>query len=319
MPKKELLRYAMLEDAHVVAAAWDADPASIKHIGDSGNSVFFFRTRGDVPQILRLTDDLFRSEYEVQAELAFLAHLKKNAVPVAAGVPNAAGEWTVRYESARGKFIVSVLEYAEGFVVTRDSPYYAPAFFRAWGRNIALIHRASQTYDPPPSVPRVWQWDEENLLRRAPDLIPPDDGVTQGILVEVMERCRAMERTPETFGVTHADHGPQNFHYSPEKDLITAFDFGNACYHWFLSDVAIALSTFRTRPDREEIRRELLAGYTEIRPLPADADATLALLNRLRTLYVYLARLYAYGDAPDATQQQTLAELRARIQAEALA
>ncbi|MCC7162775.1 MAG: phosphotransferase [Anaerolineae bacterium] len=310
-----MIHYATSADAAAVISSWDGLPSSLCHLGDSASAVFSFETRADARRILRLTDATYRSRDDSHSELEFLAHLESHRVPAAAGVRTAHGAWTVEIETAHGLFYASVLEYAHGVVVRDDSPHRTPEFFRAWGRNIALIHRASETYDPPPDVPRRWQWDEEILFRMADELIPADDVVTQVEVRELFEMLSTVPRAPRTFGVIHADHGPQNFHYDPSTRLITAFDFGNACYHWFICDLAVALSTVRLRPDREQIRAELLAGYTEIRSLPADFDSFVGVLARLRSVYVYLARHFKFGKNPTPEERLILDQCRARVHA----
>lgn len=310
-----MIHYATPADAAAAIQAWDGNPNTLRHLGDSASSVFLFETPNNTKRILRLTDATYRTRDDVHSELEFLAHLQAHAVPAAAGVRTGQGTWTTELETAQGLFYASVLEYAEGVVVRDDLPYRTPEFFRAWGKNIALIHQASETYNPPSGVPRRWQWDEEILLRQAAVLIPADDLVTQAERREVLEILAAVPRSHKTYGVIHADHGPQNFHYRPVTREITAFDFGNACYHWFICDLAIALSTVRLKPERDEIRKEMLAGYTAIRPLPADFDSLVGILARLRSVYVYLARLYKFGAHPTAEEQVVLEQCKARVHA----
>lgn len=310
-----MIHYATLADAQVAVQPWNGNPASLQHIGNSASAVFSFETHSGARRILRLGDATYRTRDEIHSELEFLAHLQKQVVPAAAGIRTEQGTWTTEIENADGVFYASVLEYAEGLVVRDDSPHRTPEFFRAWGKNLALIHRASETYEPPPGVPRRWQWDDEILFRKADELIPADDLVTQVELRELLDLFATVPRSPKTYGVIHADHGPQNFHYQPASHRVTAFDFGNACYHWFICDLAIALSTVRMKSNREEIRKEMLAGYTEIRALPADFDSLVGLLARLRSVYVYLSRHYQFGTNPTAEQKLVLEQCRVRVHA----
>jgi Ser/Thr protein kinase RdoA (MazF antagonist) len=120
--------------------------------------------------------------------------------------------------------------------------------------------------------------------------------------------------TAETYGMTHADFGPRNFNYHPELGII-AFDFGNCCYHWYISDLAIALSTLRRWPsdERDRYRDWLLAGYQEVFPIDGELLANISWFFRLRILYVYLDRLMLFGPTPTAEQQATLHELRRNV------
>lgn len=309
----EMIRHASLEDARQVVGEWGGAVDSVEHVGSSASAVFRFSDGENVVRVLRLIDANFRTRENVEAELNFLEHLKQERVGVAAGLRNRKGEFTVEYAGDKGQFVASVVEYAEGVMVRDDSPYFGDEFWRAWGRNIGEIHRAAESYAPAPSVPRLWQWDEEGLWSWADELIPQDDVISRDRMRELFATCRALPKSLETFGIVHADHGAQNFHYDPNNGKITAFDFGNACYHWFVSDVAIALSTVRLKPNREEIKMALLAGYREVKPLPENLEELLGLFIRLRTVYVYLARLYVFGQEPNEKQREILAGLTERI------
>jgi Ser/Thr protein kinase RdoA (MazF antagonist) len=118
----------------------------------------------------------------------------------------------------------------------------------------------------------------------------------------------------DTYGMTHADFGPRNFNYHPELG-VTAFDFGNCCYHWYISDLAIALSTLRRWPCDERCRYRdwLLDGYQEVFPIDEKLLSNLDRFLRLRILYVYLDRLMLFGSTPTPAQQATLDELRKSV------
>lgn len=310
-----MIQFATRTDAQHVIQEWGGVPESAQHLSDSGSSVFQFRNRENELQILRMTDATFRTRDQVQAELEFLAHLEKNDVPIAAGVHNQHNSFTSEFTTQNANFICSVVAYADGIFVNEQSPHWQPEFFRAWGRTLALIHCAAETYEPAPSSPNLWQWDEENLFRMADALIPKKDVVTRERMTEIFSACYKLPRSRETFGLIHADLGPQNFHYNAATQKIIAFDFGNACYHWFGYDVAIAVSTLRLKANRAEIKRELFAGYGQVRTMALDSDDLLTLFLRLRVVYVYLARLYAFGATPTAAQAELLKELSSRIHA----
>lgn len=313
----ERISYVGLEDAQRAVTAWGGVVVSLEHVGNAGSSVFRFVNEDGVVQFLRITDATFRTQGEVEAELEFLAHLKKEHVSVAAGVRNRKGKFTTEYAAANGMFVGSVIENAGGVPVRVDSPYWNKNLWRAWGRNLGEIHRAGEHYVPPKGTSKLWQWDEEIIFRYADATMPEDDVVSRKELRELRDALAQMDRSAETYGITHADHSPQNFHYLPERGEIVAFDFGNACYHWFVSDVAIALTTFRKTPEREEIKRELLAGYREVKALPDKLEELIPIFVRLRTMYVYLDRLYWFGDEPNEKQREILAGLAERVRTKA--
>lgn len=323
-----MIRYATLVEAKTVVGEWGGRAETVEHISNSGSSVFRFKNSENCWQILRLTDATFRSHREVLAELEFLSYLKEQFVKVAYGIPNLKGFLTKSEEAPSlhggdsltahtGTFICSVLSYADGIQVDDSSHYWNKQFFREWGRNLGSIHKASQSYNPLAATPKPWIWSDEILFEQAEWLIPPDDFISIQEYQELLSMCQGFERSTETFGVIHADYAPQNFHYNPVTNQIVAFDFGNCCYHWFVADIAISLSTVRDRHDREQIKSEILTGYSEIKTLPSDYEKLIDIFLRLRTIYVYLDRLYLFGSNPNIEQRNTLQQLKLRVHAKA--
>jgi Ser/Thr protein kinase RdoA (MazF antagonist) len=310
-----MIRYADSEEAKKIVPRWGGSSSSVEHIGNHGSSIFLFKNSSDQLQILRFTDPNFRSYEEVIAELEFLNHLHRVGVGVAPSLPTKEGSLAAIVPCAVGDLICSSVEFAVGVDVQENTINWNPQFFHAWGRNLAEIHNASGTFHPPTEGPLRWQWDTEILFAQAGNLIPSDDRASLDEFYEVLERCNALAKSSSNFGLIHADHAPQNFRYDPVARRITAFDFGNSCYHWFIADIAISLSTVRRKQNRNEIRENILNGYSTARTLPPNAIDLINLFIRLRVVYVYLSRLHMWSGRRTPEQEQTLVELKTRVHA----
>jgi Ser/Thr protein kinase RdoA (MazF antagonist) len=299
---------------HALAAArlWGADARTLEHIGDFGNSVYAVMRAGQ-KLILRLTEPSFRSWSDNQAELEYLLHLDSRGVRVNVPLASRAGALLEHVTVGDRLLLASLFTFAPGEYVDRDSPHWGAPFLRAWGRALASIHRASRGFRPA-SEARRWVWSEEMLIVNARGLIPADDAPSLRELETLLGWFARLPTSDDTFGMTHADFGPRNFNYHPAGG-VTAFDFGNCCYHWYVSDIAISLSTLRRYPraERDRCRNWLLAGYQEIFPIDRELLAGISWFIRLRILYVYLDRLTLFGPAPTAEQQATLRELRRNV------
>ncbi len=210
-----MIKYATLAEAKLAAKEWGGIPETVKHISNSGSSVFCFQDSKNSWKILRLTDATFRTYEEVQAELEFLSYLKECSLNIAYGIPAKQGSLLTELATQAGVFICSVLSYIEGVYVEESSQHWHKKFFREWGRSLASIHQASQGYNPSATTPKPWIWSEEILLRQADQLLPPDDFISRQEYRKVLDLCHSLEKSPETFGVIHADYGPQNFRYNP--------------------------------------------------------------------------------------------------------
>ncbi|MBX3034902.1 MAG: phosphotransferase [Bdellovibrionaceae bacterium] len=307
-----MIRHASLNDARKFVLRWSDNAESVEHIGDRGNSVFSFKNAQGNLQILRFTDPDFRSFDELLGELAFVNHLHATDVPVAKALPTDDGQLAFLADCESGDLICSSIAYAQGLEIQEDSRHWNKDFFKEWGRNLGLIHQASMQFEPSSGF-RRWSWEEEILIARAEQLIPVEDRASLEEFHEVMDLCRHLPKSPSEFGLIHADHAPQNFRYDPEMGRITAFDFGNCCYHWFISDVAIALSTVRRKPNREEIREGILDGYSTVRSLPSSYEELIDPFIRLRVVYVYLSRLHFWSVNRTPAQAKEIEVLRDRV------
>ncbi|MBK8229696.1 MAG: phosphotransferase [Candidatus Eisenbacteria bacterium] len=273
------------------------------HVATSGNSVYHVVSGGE-RYALRLTDPEHRTGPENEAETEFIRHLVAQALPVASPVASRAGRFVEEVEGVSA----SLFGWIDGEEVDWTGPHWQAGFFRAWGRALGAIHRASIGYR---GAPR-WEWQDERLLGQAEALIPEDDLVSRAELALTMRELAPLPRTEQEYGMIHADFAPLNFRFSP-PDRIMAFDFGNCCRHWFVQDIAISLLFFRRDAGREGFATAFLAGYQEARPIPAETWRGLGSLMRLRILYVYLSRLKKFGPSPAPTERAILSNLRLAV------
>ncbi len=284
-------------------AGGEAAARTLERVATSGNDVWRFDHDG-APFILRLTHDAWRSAEANRAECAFLEHATRAGARVNRPIPARSGALVGTIDDASA----SVLTWAPGELMTRDHPRWNETFFREWGRALADLHDAASSYEGPPR----WHWRDEPLLRDSDRLLPVADTAIRAHRDELYSRLEGVPATRATFGMIHADFGPQNFRYGKDG-RITSFDFGNLCRHWFVHDLVIALSTLGRDPARDHLRTWMLAGYQAVRPLDPVSWAERDTLQRLRVLHVYLSRLAWFGAAPTAEQRATIAQLRARV------
>lgn len=294
------------ETARRALHLWPGGPEAAKtleRLATSGNDVWRFDHAGR-PYILRLTHDAWRTKAMNLAECAFLEHAAACGALVHRPVPARSGARVESVDDASA----SVFTWAPGDLVTRDDPRSNEAFFREWGRALADLHDAAESYDGPPR----FEWRDEALLADADRILPAADGAIRAGRDELYARLVALPMSRANSGLIHADFAPQNFRYGKDG-RITSFDFGNLCRHWFVADLVISLSTLRRDPQRDRLRTWILAGYTARRTLDPAAWAERDTFLRLRMLDVYLSRLVWFGPSPGETQRATLALLRALV------
>ncbi len=298
--------------ALLATALWDRSSESVTHIADSGNSVYSIGSGSD-RVILRLTNPAYRTCLECEAELDYLLHL--DACGVRCNQPIRSTSTRLVEELAiDGKTILaSLFSWAPGERIEPDSPQWNDDYIRAWGGILGRMHRASSTYHPDGNG-RRWIWRNEVFLAQAHKLIPENDPTSRGLLDELMAFFEELSQSEETFGMVHGDFAPQNFNYDPTIG-ITAFDFGNCCYHWYVNDIAVSFTRFsRFTPEiRQRSEDLLLEGYRAEFAIDDRILGSMPMFLRLRAIYVYLSRLMKFGSNPTEEEERILEGMRGMV------
>lgn len=295
-----------------IAERWPIHAAQLEEVSRAGNIVF--RTQLNARTVyLRLTEPGFRSPVENQAECDFLSYLNREGVAVALPIPSQRDREVEPIETDDGVWSASVFAEAPGSWVKPGDSLYTSAFVEEWGAALARIHRAASSFRPVAGWERG-DWDEDFWLLRMAELLPAEDAAARAEMEQIAAALRTLPQTPATYGMTHGDFGPQNFRYDPPRG-ITAFDFGNCGYHWYMWDIAVAFSLvlWENDDDKARFRGHFLEGYAGIFPEGLDLMEHLDWFLRLRMIIVYLSRLWWFGAEPNPEQQATLARIRANV------
>ena len=266
------------------AKRWGLSPAPLPElIAHSANSVYLV-TRAGHPAILRLTDPDFRAADETEAELETIEQFVEQGISACRPLRSAQGRWI---EGTNTGFYSCLFEHAPGHDVQDLGGRDGETILRAWGHALGALHLAARRLRP---VKR-WHWDDEDLIRDADDYLQGEAGL-QHRWFDLRDELRSYSVNGVNYGMTHSDFGPGNFFWDDRSEVVTAFDFGNCCYHWYAWDVAVGLRWLRERPEPEVNQAWLLEGY---RSVNADVPWTfehMEALIELRYFYILLDRLW---------------------------
>lgn len=251
-------------------------PSALTELRAFENFVYESENADGDSVILRISHSTRRTQDYTLGEVEFVRYLAAAGIPVASPVISDSGQFVERIDDRDpGQyFVVTAFERAPGIVFDDAPPlrdrYWKPPFFRDLGRLFARLHNRAQTYKP--SSPRFkrqewYEYDVVDINRFA----PPDENVVRERTAQIIARLNELPRTPEHYGLIHADLHLHNFCFDDGK--ITAFDFDNSEYAWFIKDIAVLLfyiARGEPRGKREEAVAEFLApfleGYRELRP-----------------------------------------------------
>ena len=257
------------------ASRFGAAPGSLVSLAAFENFVFEFTNPDGDGVILRISHSARRTFEYTMGEIEFVRFLAAAGLPIAHPYFSEGGQFVERIEDGEpGQYFVAVaFERAPG-IVFDDAPalkqaHWNPTLFRELGRIFARLHNRAQEYRLSNPDYKRQQWHEYDVVDVG-RFAPPDEQLVRQRNAEVIERLQGLPRSPEVYGLIHADLHPHNFCF--DNGRITAFDFDNAEYAWFVKDIAVLLYyVARAEPTarRDQASAAFLApfleGYRELR------------------------------------------------------
>ncbi|PGZ91727.1 phosphotransferase [Bacillus sp. AFS029533] len=205
-----------------------------KPVGEFENYLFKGKLADGTDRILRLTHSSHRSKEEIEAELKFLKYARENGANAAGSLTSLNGNLVeVQHASDGTSFYASMFEWADGQLVDRTNPaVWNDDLMYAWGKTIGKLHALTVDY---PVTNLREHWDEEAYLNEM--LADEELGI---FTKDLIEEIQAYERKKDSYGLIHSDLHLHNF-FLNDKGEITAFDFDDLQYNYFISDIAIVL------------------------------------------------------------------------------
>ena len=305
------------------ARAYGVCPADLRLFpGTEGcQNLVFAYDEGGMPKVLRVSFRPDRSEAQIRSELDYVSYLADGGVRVARVVASRHGELLERFDVRGVPFIVVSFLRGAGFRMPDTGYRYREGvphsvYFRDWGAMLGRMHRLSTSYTPAPGIePRPDLLDIlafEPIEERVPAQLPR----VREKLATLLDELRALPRTPDGYGMIHADFNDGNFTVDDATGDLTVFDFDDCCYGWFAYELASAWESgvgwaatldLPARKDRmEEYFTRVLEGYQAERQLLDGALAHLLLFLRVVQMQELVYYLQYYG-GPDEEIQAGLA------------
>ena len=290
------------------ARRYGLQPSELAPLKAFENFVYEADTPDGDPIVVRVSHSTRRTLDYTLGEVEFVRYLGAAGIPVAQPVLSDQGQFVERITEAADPahyFVVTAFERAEGIVFDDAPPlrekYWKPPLFRDLGRLFARLHNRAQTYKL--SNPRFkrqewYEYDVVDINRFA----PPGEQRVRERTYELIERLKRLPTDPAHYGVIHADLHPHNFCFADGR--ITAFDFDNAEYAWFVKDLAVLLF-YVARAEARGKREDAVAafftpfveGYRELRPLDREWLAQIPdLLSLQRSMNYALFHQYLEPD-----------------------
>lgn len=257
-------------------------------------------TLEDRTVFLRLTEPHHRSAQEIQGELDWMDYLAGQGMRIAAPI-HSRDDALVETIEGDEVYHAALFEQAHGAPL-KDKEDFTPEVLRAWGAYVGKMHRLTKGYQPGPQVQPRAQWNEDNGFKVTLKGVDKADPIAYERFHQCMEWLSGLEKDDECFGLVHADLHHGNFFV--ERGRITAFDFDDCAYHWFVYDLVTPFFNLLKMSDAgffdrpfEETKALYLEGYSQENTLApkwlARVDAFL--LFRISTVYHWVKASHGAG------------------------
>ncbi|WP_415273386.1 phosphotransferase enzyme family protein [Bacillus siamensis] len=228
---------AVFEEDKVLAKAGEIYGfTKFQFIADAENYVYEI-VKDNEPYILKITHTIRRTPEYILGEMEWLHHLTKGGLSAAKPIPSLNGRDVEEVPDGKGgAFLLRVYEKAPGHKV-EESDWNGTLFYEL-GKYTGNMHRLTKSYRPSDPKYKRQEWDEEEQLKLR-KYVPADQHLVFERADALMEELRKLPKNPESYGLVHADLHHGNFNWDNGK--ITAFDFDDIGYNWFVNDISIFL------------------------------------------------------------------------------
>lgn len=267
------------------------------------NNLFYIveDPRSDTRVMLRVSG-LRRSEQELAAEALWMCEIRRDSnllvpQPLQSGTGSFCTE--ISHPLLPQNYYCMMFSYLRGMSPEADTCSFA-ALLRQLGGLAAQLHQNAILWNCAGRLPRPTLDGEAVSESRLEKLA--DAGELIGALSVVRERLAGFGRTPDRFGLIHADLRPANLLL--DRDSVAVLDFDDCGYGWFLYDFAASVSGMELHPLLPKLTRAWLEGYRTYRKISreeANELPTFLMLHRL----LRLDRQLREGDVPGAFAHDT--------------
>ena len=211
------------------------------------NAVYICSISGEKKYVLRISATGDRTEEDYLAETEFVHYLAAGGALVADVIPSKNGRLVERIASENASaepeetaVFASLFEFAKGMLLYDNGYRYregAPLteYFYNTGKTLGAIHRLAKNFTP--KHRRADYFDKFNMDCIG-QLIPDEYAELKAAIAARIRQFKELPKTPDNYGLVHFDFCDGNYHVDMSNGNVTAFDFDNCCYCWYMFDLA---------------------------------------------------------------------------------
>lgn len=241
----EILNRGVLEKA---SGVFGTRPEALRKFDDydgAANLVFQYE-QGGKALILRISFREDRNAEQIRAELDFVNYLAAHGVRVSRPVHSCNGNLVESIEADGIAFHTVSFLKGKGMRVPDNGYRYREGvpieeYFRNWGRMLGRMHALAKDYQPEGDVQPRPEWFElHNVQAVLDERVPKQMGLVRQRIGSLLDEIRSLPKGRDSYGLIHGDFNDGNFTVDYSNGDITVFDFDDACYFWYVYELAAA-------------------------------------------------------------------------------
>ncbi len=270
-------------------------PVQLKLLRAYTNDVYVV-TSGAQKYILKLYGVTWRTEPDIQYEVALTEHLVRKGLQVAAVIRGADRQAVNKLTTPKGEQYAVLFEYAAG---EKPQPPFSNELYVAFGQAIARMHNLSDDFAT--NYPRQ-PLDLAYLLDAPLKLVLPlVDNVDAGFLEQtaqtVKDKINSLIPRGLDWGAIHGDATLDNLHVTADNGIVL-YDFDSGGLGWRAADVQGWAYNNTTYAEKWAAFKQGYASVRELKPVDLEAAPYLAVAWLIWGLQIDLEnRVLAQGEA----------------------
>lgn len=245
--------------------------------------------------VLRVSRPGYHTLSELNSEMSWLRQINDyTPLVVANPIEGKNGDPVQKIKGGDGNIYFCVIcDYLPGSEPDESNLSKIVKDFEMLGETTAYLHRQASIWNGTKTIDRI-EWTYDNIIGKTPvwGRWQDFDGITDEIEDMFDEACRIIRkrlkrygRTPENWGLIHADLRLANI--LVEDETIKVIDFDDCGFGWYLHDLASSISFIEHKKIVPDLINAWLKGYKKVMPF-SDTDFeeidTFILMRRLQLM-----------------------------------
>ncbi|SDX55092.1 phosphotransferase enzyme family protein [Paenibacillus sp. CF384] len=204
------------------------------------NVVYTCEKEGAGAKVIRIAFLSDRSREDFLGEVEYIRYLFEHGCSVSDVISSKKGSLLEEIAHLDRNFFVCVFDKAKGKLLAENYYQYREGvpiteYYYNCGKVLGNMHQLSKGYTP---VHRRHHFFDKYNTDYIDKLIPGSLSLLKKKLAELLESLAALDESPESFGMVHLDYSDGNYMIDFDTGQITVFDFDNACFCWYMYDLA---------------------------------------------------------------------------------